>query len=124
MYGVHKVFVVVTSARVERQIRAIVFCGMERRLLLAAQQCLTRAAALLCRLISTGAGCMRTAAMDLAALSMFDTAASSPVDGDGQSRVCALAVAMDLASECRLESGSVLCRWRLTESDMRACSRD
>ncbi len=34
MYGVHKVFVVVTSARVERQIRAIVFCGMERRLLL------------------------------------------------------------------------------------------
>ena len=34
VYGVHKVFVVVTSARVERQIRAIVFCGMERRLLL------------------------------------------------------------------------------------------
>ena len=31
VYGVHKVFVVVTSARVERQIRAIVFCGMERR---------------------------------------------------------------------------------------------
>ena len=30
VYGVHKVFVVVTSARVERQIRAIVFCGMER----------------------------------------------------------------------------------------------
>ena len=51
---------------------------------------------------------MRTAAMDLAALSMFDTAASSPVDGDGQSRVCALAVAMDLAAECRLESSSVL----------------
>ena len=85
---------------------------------------MTRAAALLCRLISTGAGGMRAAAMDLAALSMFDTAASSPVDGDGQSRVCALAVAMVLAAECRLESGSVLCRWRLTEPGRKARSRD
>ena len=91
---------------------------------MAAQQCLTRAAALLCRLISTDAGGMRAAAMDLAALGMFDRALSSPVDGDGHSRVCALAVAMALAVECRLESSSVLRRWRLTESDMRACSRD
>ena len=85
---------------------------------------MARAAALLCCLISTDAGGMRAAAMDLVALSMFDRAESSPVDGDGQIRVCARAAAMDLASECRFGSSSVLCRWRLTELDMRACSRD
>ena len=85
---------------------------------------MARAAALLCRLISTDAGGMRAGAMDLAALSMFDRAASSPVDGDGQSRVCARAVAPDQAAELSLENSSVLRRWRLTESDMRACSRD
>ena len=87
---------------------------------MAAQQCLARAAALLCRLISTDAGGMRAGAMDLAALSMLDRAASSPVDGDGHSCVCALAVAMDLAAECRLESISVLRRWRLTEPGRKA----
>ena len=67
---------------------------------------------------------MRAAAMDLAALSMFDRALSSPVDGDGHGCVYALAVAMDLVAECRLESVRVLCRWRLTESGTKARCRD